>query len=173
VANPSGRLPLTFPRALADLPTAGNPAAWPGDADRIVYAEKLLLGYRWFDARGIVPRFAFGHGLSYGGRFRYADATTTGNAVTFTVANAGTRTASDVPQVYAELPDAAGEPPRRLVGWRKVRLKPGERRRITVRFTDRDLAIWDGGWKVVPGDYRLRIGASSRDLRVTVPFRRP
>jgi beta-glucosidase len=165
--NPSGRLPITFPRRVEDLPTAGSTAAYPGTEDKVIYSERLEMGYRSYDARGIEPLFPFGHGLSYGGRFTYSKPNASRRAIAFTVTNRGTRTATDVPQVYASLPAAAGEPPRRLVGWRKLTLAPGASRRVRVPLTARLLSIWDTRWKVVPGTYRFSIGASSRDLPLT------
>ncbi|MQA85026.1 MAG: hypothetical protein GEV03_10475 [Streptosporangiales bacterium] len=71
--NPSGRLPIIFPAEESDLPTAGSPAQRPGDARNVEYREGVLLGYRWYDERGIQPLFPFGHGLMYAGRFAYTD----------------------------------------------------------------------------------------------------
>jgi beta-glucosidase len=183
-ANPSGRLPITFPRSVADLPTAASTAEWPGDQNNIEYHEGLLLGYRWYDAKGIAPLFPFGFGLSYGGRFRYSHLSFTPTAlpkapnpvdgppaitISFTLTNAGSRTATEVPQVYLDVPPGHGEPPDRLVGWQSVELGPGQRKRIRVAVNARSLAVWDtgqNGWRIPTGMYRIRVGASSRDLRL-------
>jgi beta-glucosidase len=183
-ANPSGRLPITFPRSEADLPTAASTAEWPGDQNNIDYGEGLLLGYRWYDAKGIAPLFPFGFGLGYGGRFRYSNLSVTPTGlsappnpvdgppaitVSFTLTNAGTRTATEVPQVYLGLPAGSGEPPHRLVGWQNVELRPGQSTRITVGVPARSLAMWDtgqNGWRIPTGTYSIRVGASSRDLRL-------
>jgi beta-glucosidase len=168
-ANPSGRLPLTFPAALGDLPTAGSPDQWPGDAQHVVYREGLRLGYRHYDAAGIAPLFAFGHGLSYGGRSRYGDLEARADAVSFTLTNDGDRTATEVPQVYVGLPAATGEPPQRLAGWARVTLGPGESRRVTVTLDDRARDVWDttaGRWRTVTGSVTVTVGASSRDPRL-------
>jgi beta-glucosidase len=192
-ANPSGRLPITFPRSEADLPTAASTAEWPGDQNNIDYHEGLLLGYRWYDAKGIAPLFPFGFGLSYGGRFRYSKLSVTPTAlpaapnpvdgppaitVSFTLTNAGTRTATEVPQVYLGFPSGSGEPPHRLIGWKKVEQRPGQSKRITVRVPARSLAVWDtgqNGWRIPPGVYSIRVGASSRDPRLSqaVPIGTP
>jgi beta-glucosidase len=189
-ANPRGRLPITFPRSVADLPTAASTAEWPGDQNNINYHEGLLLGYRWYDANGITPLFPFGFGLSYGGRFRYSNPSVTPSAlstapspvdgpaaitVSFRLTNVGSRTATEVPQVYLGLPSGSGEPPDRLVGWQNVELRPGQSKRITVPVDGRSLAVWDtgqNGWRIPTGTYSVRVGASSRDLRLeqTVPI---
>jgi beta-glucosidase len=183
-ANPSGRLPITFPRSLADLPTAASTAQWPGDQNNIEYREGLLLGYRWYDAKGIAPLFPFGFGLSYGGRFRYSDLSLTPAAlptapnpvdgppaitVSFTLTNAGSRTATEVPQVYLGVPPGNTEPPHRLVGWQNVKLRPGQGERISVAVNARSLAVWDtgqNGWRIPAGTYSIGVGASSRDPRL-------
>jgi beta-glucosidase len=181
-ANPSGRLPITFPRREADLPTAASTAQWPGDQNNIDYHEGLLLGYRWYDAKGIAPLFPFGFGLSYGGRFRYSDLSVTPSAlptapnpvdgppaitVSFRLTNSGSRTATEVPQVYLGVPPGNGEAPRRLVGWQNVVLRPGRSERIRIAVNARSLAVWDtaqNGWRIPAGRYSIRVGASSRDL---------
>jgi beta-glucosidase len=183
-ANPSGRLPITFPRSEADLPTAASTTYWPGDQNNISYHEGLLLGYRWYDAKRVAPLFPFGFGLSYGGRFRYSRLSLTPAAlrtapspvdgppaitVSFTLTNAGKRAATEVPQVYLGLPSVTGEPPHRLIGWQNITLRPGQSRRVTVAVPARSLAVWDPGhnaWRIPAGSYSVYVGASSRDLRL-------
>ena len=87
--------------------------------------------------------------------------------VSFTVKNTGKRPGSEIAQVYASLPDSAGEPPNRLVGWTKIDLAPGESRQVSVPVSRERLQIFDepsDSWKLIPGQYTLRVGASSRDL---------
>jgi beta-glucosidase len=172
--NPSGKLTVTFPRDAADTPVGAAP---PSTALSLPYSERLLVGYRWYDAKGIKPLFAFGHGLSYTD-YRYSrlrtDASRHGVGVSFEVTNTGRRAGSEVAQVYAGLPRDAGEPPQRLVGWARVALRPGERRRVSVDVDPQRLAIWDADgddWDVVPGRYRVSVGASSRDLRLATEVR--
>jgi len=167
--NPSGKLTVTFPRGEADGPTGAGP---PTTALSIPYSERLLVGYRWFDAKGIRPQWEFGHGLSYTD-YRYsrlrARAGRHGLRVSFEVANSGGRSGTEIAQVYAGLPRAAGEPPKRLVGWARVALRPHERRRVSVEVDPQRLAVWDADgdeWDLVPGEYRVSVGASSRDLRL-------
>ncbi len=160
--NPSGKLTVTFPRSAADTPTGAAP---PTNADTIPYSEKLLVGYRWYDAKRIEPQFAFGHGLSYT-RYRYAHLRRHGLRVSFEVTNTGKRAGTEIAQVYAGLPRSAGEPPQRLVGWARVALRPRETRRVSVQIDPKRLAIWDQGWKLARGDYTFSVGASSRDIRL-------
>ncbi|MCW7539919.1 glycoside hydrolase family 3 C-terminal domain-containing protein [Aquabacterium sp. A7-Y] len=164
--NPSGKLPLTFPRGESDLP---QPVISSTELD-VVYREGLAMGYRWFDSRGLTPLFPFGHGLSYT-QFAYSGLSAAaygrgGVELRFTLANTGAREGAEVAQVYASLPASAGEPPQRLVGWQKVKLAAGERREVVIRIPRERLAIWDTGahrWRVPSGSYTLRVGGSSRD----------
>jgi beta-glucosidase len=168
-ANPSGKLTVTFPRSLADSPVGAGP---PSTAERIPYDERLLVGYRWYDAKGVDPLFEFGHGLSYTS-YRYSrlrvSSRRRGLAVSFDVKNTGGRAGAEVAQVYLGLPKGTGEPPKRLVAWARTRLRPGQKRRATVHISPQRLAIWDAGrhrWKIPSGRYRLYVGASSRDIRL-------
>ena len=167
--NPSGKLPLTFPARDADTPT------WRPDGklvDSPVYSEGLAVGYRWYDTRHIEPLFEFGYGLSYT-HFTYSglhvgeDKEHTLN-ITFAVKNDGPVVGADVPQIYLHLDDP-DEPPRRLVGWDKIELRPGETRRIQIAVPAQLRNIWDIGrhkWKLVPTT-RVDVGASSRDVRLS------
>ncbi|BDT68020.1 thermostable beta-glucosidase B [Comamonadaceae bacterium OS-1] len=165
-ANPSGKLPITFPAHLADTPTAGAPLA-KGD---VHYTEQLEVGYRWYDAHAIAPLFPFGHGLSYT-TFAYSGLTLArdGSSVSFTLRNSGSRAGSEVAQVYLGLPSSLGEPPQRLVAWKKVALNAGASQQVTIPIERDRLAYWDtasAGWKVAAGDYRFLVGSSSRDIRL-------
>jgi beta-glucosidase len=177
-ADPGGRLPLTIPRRLEDTP------AWldcPGDALTLRYAEGVFVGHRWYDARGIEPRFPFGHGLSYA-RFAYGalrlarDALRAGEPVVaeIEVANTGERPGVEVVQLYcAAPPGPLRRPPLVLVGFAKLRLAPGGRGIARFTVPARALASWDvaaGDWRVEPGSYELAAGRSSRDLRARARF---
>jgi beta-glucosidase len=161
--NPSGKLPLTFPKREVDTPTNG--AAFTESAD---YTEELKVGYRWYDAQGVEPEFAFGFGLSYT-EFSYSDlrVDTAGDntkTVTFSLKNIGKVAGKEVPQVYIEFPKRAKEPPKTLVGWDKVELQPGETKLISIKISPRMQSIWDTGareWKFV-GASKIMVGASSR-----------
>lgn len=178
--NPSGRLPVTFPVSVAQLPNPvlpGSDLPPPSKEEKITYGvntnsppfsitypEGSDAGYRWFDKMGHKPLFAFGHGLSYT-TFSYSGLTVKGGrtlTTSFTVTNTGSREGADVPQVYVTLPGKA----RRLVGWDKPVLKPGESRRITLEADPRLLADFDVAsqrWVVKPGKVRVELARSATD----------
>jgi beta-glucosidase len=169
-ADPSGHLPVTFPASLAQVPAAGA-AQFPGTDDRVQYSEGLKVGYRWYDARHLTPLFPFGFGLSYT-HFSFSRLHVTGGSadgtglvdVAATVRNTGSRAGSDVVQLYLSDPKAAGEPPRQLIGFRRVSLKPGRSARVRFTITPRDTWWWDGrasGWTQSTGTYTVRVGDSS------------
>ncbi|MFM0280264.1 glycoside hydrolase family 3 C-terminal domain-containing protein [Paraburkholderia sediminicola] len=164
--NPSGKLPITFPVQDSDLP---QPTISATDTT-VTYSEGLFMGYRWYDGKQIAPLFPFGYGLSYT-NYAYsglnAQADASGNVtVTFTVRNAGSRAGSEIAEVYAALPSGLGEPPKRLVGWQKVALQPGQSQQVSVSIAPKLLSTWDATnhvWKLNNGAYQLIAGASSRD----------
>ncbi|MCY1485516.1 Thermostable beta-glucosidase B [compost metagenome] len=167
--NPSGRLPLTFPADLAQLPrpvAPGLDVPW-GVPLQVKYEEGAEVGYRWFAKHGEKPLFAFGHGLSYT-RFAYADLEVIGGetiSASFTVTNTGKRAGADVPQLY--LTDAAGDKRMRLLGFERVELEPGESRRVTLQADPRLLARFDGQakrWRIDAGQYRVALGQSAVEL---------
>ncbi len=171
--DPAGRLPVTFPKTLADVP-ASTPAQWPGVGGKVQYSEGLQVGYRWYDARHIAPLFPFGFGLSYT-TFRFSNLQVsrgTGRAVTVTadITNTGSRAGADVVQVYVGHPASSGEPPQQLKAFAKVQLAPGQSRHLTFRLDAPAFAHWDtatGAWVVDPGDYWIGVGDSS----VSLPLR--
>ncbi|RYD65228.1 MAG: glycosyl hydrolase, partial [Sphingomonadales bacterium] len=165
--NPSGHLPASFPRSLDQLPKPSTPNK--GDTR---YTEGATVGYKWFDAKGDAPAFAFGHGLSYTS-FGYSglSATVAKNALTvsFTVRNTGKRRGMDVPQIYVS--GADWEAPKRLGGFKKVDLAPGGSTRVTLSIDPRLLSMFDdntNAWKRAPGTYKVMLGTSSRDIVQTV-----
>jgi beta-glucosidase len=177
--NPSGRLPISFPRAEADLPRPHPPAsqadpAKPGVAPArtpvVALEEGLAVGYRWFESRGKPPAYEFGFGLSYTS-FAYSNlAANRDGSVEFDLANTGQRPGTEVAQLYLEFPASAGEPAKRLAGWARVELAPGERRRVRIVPDPYALSVWDtdaGAWRQPAGRYRLHVGASSRSLPLT------
>jgi beta-glucosidase len=177
--NPSGKLPITFPKQDADLPTQ-TAAQYPGVQDVAQYSEGLLVGYRWYDAKKIEPMFAFGHGLSYTA-FTYKNlkvaAPTEARSVTveFDLANTGGRAGAEVAQIYLGLPSLpeAPQPPRQLKGFRRVELAAGASAHVAITLDARALSYWDAashGWKVAPGAYTVWVAASSRDLRLNQSF---
>jgi beta-glucosidase len=169
VVNPSGRLPVTFPADLnqtprPELPGLGEP--W-GSPNTIRYDEGAEIGYRWFAKTGAKPLFAFGHGLTYT-TFAYSDLQVTGGetiTATFRVTNTGTRPGADVPQLY--LTDAAGERRRRLLGFERVEVGPGESRSVALTADPRLLARFDAGanqWRIAEGTYSVALGTSAENL---------
>jgi beta-glucosidase len=179
--NPSAKLPMTFPRSVDDIPhpklvTPPPANRQPGheNADakptfEVHYDEGLKVGYKWYDAENKPVLFPFGFGLSYT-TFAYSGLKVspgTETAVTFTVKNTGSRAGAEIAEVYAALPENAGEPPKRLVGWSKVRLAPGESREVTVSVNRKYLSVFDeasDNWKLIPGRYKFMVGGSSRSL---------
>jgi beta-glucosidase len=174
-ADPSGRLPITFPKSLADTP-ASTPEQYPGVNGVAAYSEGLRVGYRHYDEKNIEPLFPFGYGLSYT-TFAYRHLTVHGHGGDLTVGadvtNTGHRTGTEVPQLYVGAPD---EPPAQLKGFTKVRLAPGRTRHVTFRLTARSFASWDTtahAWRVAGGEYRVMVGAGSRDIRLRQSVRLP
>lgn len=199
--NPTGKLAITFPKSDADLPhpklvlpppeSEPNFRAPGADISNIMsmmakgfppfqtyYDEGLKVGYKWYDAEKKAVLFPFGYGLSYT-TYAYSkllvkdgDPTT----VSFTVRNTGKRAGTEIAEVYASLPEAAGEPPKRLVGWARVELGPGESKEVSVPVTSDRLTIYDetsDSWKLVPGNYVIRVGGSSQSLPLehTIAFK--
>lgn len=159
--EPGGRLPTTWPATLADVPVVD---VTPQDGV-LRYREGIHIGYRAWLKEAAAPAFAFGHGLGYT-TWSWDDAQRDGDAVAVTLTNTGARTGKQVVQVYAERAASAVERPERwLVGFAAVELSPGETSTVSVPLPDRRLAYWDGGgWRVEPGTYTLRVGASVVDL---------
>jgi len=173
-ANPSGRLPVTFPRGEEQLPrpTLDGVGLTPDQPFTVTYFEGAAVGYRWYDARGLEPLFPFGHGLSYTS-FAYeglrAEAENGTISVRFTVRNTGAREGSAVPQVYVGPAEGGWEAPRRLGAFARLRLAPGESREVSLTVDPRLLALFrDGAWRIAAGRYHVSLGASSRDFSETV-----
>ena len=166
--DPSGHLPVSFPARLAQVPAAA-PARFPGIGGKVHYSEGLLVGYRWYDARHIKPMFPFGFGLSYT-HFRFTDLHLSGQRVdgvspievSARVSNVGAVAGTDVAQLYLGLPSASGEPPRKLVDFRRVTLGPGQSELVHFIITPRQQWWWThGGWNETAGNYRVYVGDSS------------
>jgi beta-glucosidase len=164
--NPSGKLPITFPENLSQIPTQ-SAEQWPGVNGTAVYSEGLLVGYRWYDAKNLTPLFPFGYGLSYTSfRFSHLSLRKRGSsvAVSYVLTNTGQRAGADVGEVYVSDPPAAGEPPEQLEGYQKTWLEPGQSRTITVVLPASAFRYWStrtDGWATAPGVYTIRVGDSS------------
>lgn len=188
--NPSGKLPISFPRSEADLPTAGSAHQFPGtfanggtvrpagstEIRQVDYTEGMKVGYRWYSSQGIEPLFPFGYGLSYAtfdySHLQVTPTTTDGSKeirIRFRLTNTGDRTGTETAQAYVELPASTGEPSKRLVGWQQVTLAPGEFRNVEITLTAADLADlhllehWDTvakDWRTADGTYGISVGTS-------------
>jgi beta-glucosidase len=185
--NPTAKLPITFPKSESDLPHLSivkpppfneppprDPEGWKKrlqglPAFQTNYDEGLKVGYKWYDAEKKPVLFAFGHGLSYT-TYAYSNLNVTAGervGVSFTVKNTGRRAGTEIAQVYAGLPASAGEPPKRLVGWSRVKLNPGESKDVTVELEPLFLSMFDTAhhaWVRAPGDYTILVGGSSESL---------
>jgi beta-glucosidase len=170
-AEPGGRLPVTFPRRLADTPAY---LSHPGEGGLARYDEHQFIGYRWYDAREIEPLFPFGHGLGYtswsiegtelGGDADVSD----GITVHVTVTNTGSRRGSTIVQCYVEAPaDGPRRPRRELRGFARVTADPSETVTATIWLPERAFAVWDvtsQAWVVPSGPYHVLVGEHSRSL---------
>jgi len=190
--NFTGKLPVTFPRADADLPhpvvqgsglalvPAEGPFAVMPNGQRLMvhppfdihYGEGAQVGYKWFEAEGKATLFPFGHGLSYT-RYAYSGLRADPGNVSFTVRNVGKRAGTEIAQVYAALPEDSRRVPRQLVGWARVELAPGESKQVTVTLEPLLLSIYDAKarrWRQPKGRYHLFVGGSSGDTPLSGGF---
>jgi beta-glucosidase len=195
-ADPSGHLPVTFPQSAADLPTAGSPAQYPGvfadgstvrppgdqtSIRQVDYTEMLQVGHRWYDAQGIQPLFPFGYGLSYttftADHLQVTSAVvqdTKPIRVRFRLTNTGSRAGTQVEQVYLTLPASSGEPPKRLAGWARVTLDPGQSKNVDVIIdptsADHPLSSYDSRsqcWVTPSGTFTVSLGSSADNIDQT------
>jgi beta-glucosidase len=159
------------------FPGVRNAAGQP----EVTYKEGLNFGYRWYDANKVTPAFPFGHGLSYT-TFALSNLSVTPKVsdgrqpitVRFSVENTGPVAGAEVPQLYVQLPAAVGEPPKRLIGFEKVWLNPGERRQVALTVnpgaSNHPLGIFDTAqqkWATTQGAYVLYVGTSSRQIKLS------
>ena len=194
--NPTAKLPATFAKRDADLPhpvIAGmDLKEVPHEVETnlgghrirhnemqlppfdVNYSEGARVGYKWYEAQHIQPLFPFGFGLSYT-TYEYSDlkVDSQGQEVTLTVKNTGSRAGAEIAQVYAKLPEAAGENYRRLVAFDRIPLAPGEAKTVTMKVDPVLLSIFDeakDGWDLLPGEYTVVAGPSSADTPLTATF---
>ncbi len=177
--NPSGRLPTTFPVRLEDNPAYVN---YPGEYGKVLYGEGIFVGYRYYDMKKVQPLFPFGYGLSYTA-FRYDNlrldriAGTEEDSVTVNidVTNTGRRAGAEVVQVYVhDVESRLARPPQELKGFARVFLRRGETKTVAIKLDRRSFACWDPdsqAWVVEPGEFEIRVGGSSRDIRATAAYR--
>jgi beta-glucosidase len=174
-ADPSGRLPVTFPERVEHAPAHGN---FPGDGGVVRYGEGVLVGYRWYEARHLPVRFPFGHGLSYT-TFSFGEPEVIDGdpmLVRVRVSNTGARSGGEVVQLYVEPVDPeVVRPPKELKAFAKVWLDPGESTTAELTLDSRAFACWhplDDEWQVAPGRYELHVGRSSADVAHVVTVER-
>jgi beta-glucosidase len=184
--NPSGKLAISFPKSVDDLPHPVIPplpphirahGADPVNPDSpatnysVTYTEGAEIGYKWYRAEHKTPLFPFGFGLSYT-TFAYSALTIDSSARTarFTVRNTGTRAGTEVAQVYATLPKGSDESFSRLAGFARIALAPGKSQTVTVSIDPRVLQTFneaDESWNLAAGDYKILVGPSSSNTPLT------
>jgi beta-glucosidase len=174
--NPSGRLPITFPRRISDSPAFLH---YPGERE-VHYGEGLFVGYRYYDTKGVEPLFPFGHGLSYT-TFEYSDlqipATVSAGedvTVTVTIKNTGQTAGKETIQVYvSDKQSSLIRPKKELKAFQKVTLEPGESQTVTLKLKPRALSFYKpaaNAWVAEPGTFEVLVGSSSRDIRQKAAF---
>ncbi len=172
--NPSGKLPMTFPKKLGDVP-AHKLGTYPHDEKKnLYYQDDIYVGYRYYDTYKIAPEFAFGYGLSYTS-FSYSNlkVLASGKKVTVTVSvkNTGAVAGADVVQVYVHQQESAlARPEKELKGFQKIFLKPGESREVVITLNEDAFQYFNdrlNKWVMEPGVFEIRVGNSSRDIRLS------
>jgi beta-glucosidase len=172
--NPSGKLPMTFPQSEDELPrrTVAQPPP-PVKNGVLSFSvdyniEGAAVGYKWYEEKHLPVLFPFGFGLSYT-TFSYSDLKVAkgGDSVSLKVTNTGSRGGADTAEVYASLPASAGEAWKRLIGYDKVQLAPGESKTVTIAVDPLYLSVWDEAakqWTRPAGEYQVMAGGSSQEL---------
>ncbi len=165
--NPSGKLSETIPRRLEDTPAYRY---YPSLERTSEYRESLYVGYRYYDTANVPVLYPFGFGLSYTS-FEYSGITVDENGISFTIKNTGDRDGAEVAQMYVSLPGArVFRPAKELKGFKKVFLKAGESKKVTIPFDDKTFRYFNvktNKWEVEDGKYQISVGASSADIRLT------
>lgn len=165
--NPSGRLNETYPLRYEDTPAFRN---YPSNEKTSEYRESIYVGYRYYDTSRVRVQYPFGFGLSYT-EFTYSDLKVTEEGVSLTVKNSGNMDGAEVVQMYVGLPNAiVFRPEKELKGFVKAYLRAGESRRIEIPFDDKTFRYWNvktNKWEIEMGTYRIMIGASVADIRLT------
>jgi beta-glucosidase len=194
--NPAGKLPLSFPKSEADLPhpdapkipsesqvragdvadngaPTANASAHAGYA--VHYDEGPEVGYKWYEAQNKKPLFPFGFGLSYT-TYAYSALSIDSSArkARFTVKNTGRRPGTEIAEVYARLPKGSDQGFKRLAGWQRISLAPGQSQTVEVVIDPRVLQTFDetsNGWTLTPGEYAVSVGSASDDTPLSGTLR--
>jgi beta-glucosidase len=170
--NPSGKLAETFPVKYEDCSSASH---FPGKKLTVEYREGPYIGYRYYDTAGVPVAYPFGFGLSYT-EFEYSDVKADKNGVSFTVTNVGDRRGAEIAQLYVGKPDGKiFRPAKELKGFAKIMLEAGESARVEIPFDDKTFRYFNvktNKWEVEGGEYKLYVGASSADIRLTAEVER-
>jgi beta-glucosidase len=174
MVNPSGKLPMTFPKKLEDVP-AHKLGSYPHDAKKnLYYYDDIYVGYRYYDTYKVEPEFPFGFGLSYSG-FIYTklniQKTGKNTTVSFTIKNIGKKAGSEIAQLYVhQQKSTLARPEKELKGFQKVFLQPGEARQVTITLKEDAFQYFNdelNQWVLEPGAFDILVGASSRDIKLT------
>lgn len=176
--NPSGKLPMTFPKKIEDCPSHKSESTFPGVDHKVYYEEGIYVGYKHYEKENIEPLFPFGFGLSYTD-FKFEEVQTTKNKlnamyeileIKVKITNVGNKAGSEVIQVYSEdVKSSVDRPKRELISFKKVFLEPNETKTIPIEIKGKDLAFYDVSskdWKLEKGDFILHIGNSSIDFHL-------
>ena len=165
--NPSGKLAETWPVHYEDTPSRFH---FGGDGANVEYREGIFIGYRYYQKTGVKVRFPFGFGLSYTS-FAYEGITADASGVTFTIRNTGECAGAEIAQLYvSKRSSVLPGPEQELKGFAKVHLQPGEAREVHIPMDDKAFRYWNvktNRWEIEGGEYEIRIGASSEDIRLT------
>ena len=171
--NPCGKLAETIPLRYEDTPAARY---FPGKGQNAEYREGLYVGYRYYETVDKAVRYPFGYGLSYT-TFAYSDLKINADHVTFTLTNTGKRDGAEVAQLYVAKPDAmVFRPAKELKGFAKVFLKAGESKTVTIPLDDKAFRYWNvltDRWEVEGGSYRILVGSSVQDIRLSAELALP
>jgi beta-glucosidase len=177
LANPAGRLPISWPKSAEQTPFYNHPERVTGNGTDVLFSEGLYMGYRWYDEQKIDPQFCFGYGLSYT-KFSYSNlslsAGQNGVTVSFVVQNTGDVAGAEVPQVYvgppAKPPQAVQFAVRKLVGFTRVTLNPGQSTTVTLTASALELSYWASeqqDWVLPSGERTFYVGPSSRSTQLS------
>lgn len=178
--NPSGKLPITFYEKVEDC-GANNIGEYPGDGKEVRYKDGIFVGYRWLDKEGIEPLFPFGYGLSYT-KYKFGKPVFENKKITqndslrffLKIKNVGHVYGGEVVQVYVnDVSCSVPRPIKELKSFKKVFLQPGEEKTISFSLGADSLAYYDinrHDWVVEPGEFKILIGTSSRDINFEIPI---